>query len=121
MLVCMDPSSPPVKRTLHLLKTPDILLANDSGLLGSYLLANISAPRDHKTRQVFDCCSGIHRACLSFILKKSRSTMIWLFCQSGLLKFAPRILDFPGLFYSTRGAEWRRPGPRFRLFLSHGF
>src|ERR1035438_8510630 len=30
MLVCMDPSSPPVKRTLHLLKTPDILLANDS-------------------------------------------------------------------------------------------
>ena len=47
--------------------------------------------------------------------------MIWLFCQSGLLKFAPRILDFPGLFYSTRGAAWRRPGPRFRLFLSHGF
>src|ERR1035441_9936840 len=70
MLVCMDPSSPPVKRTLHLLKTPDILLANDSGLLGSYLLANISAARDHKTRQVFDCCSGIHRACLSFIFKQ---------------------------------------------------
>jgi hypothetical protein len=34
----MDPSSPPVKRTLHLLKTPDILLANDSGQAGSYQL-----------------------------------------------------------------------------------
>src|ERR1039458_1285972 len=30
MLSRMDPSSPPVKRTLHLLKTPDILLANDT-------------------------------------------------------------------------------------------
>ena len=28
----MAPSSPPVKRTLHLLKTPDILLANDNGV-----------------------------------------------------------------------------------------
>jgi hypothetical protein len=27
----MAPSSPPEKRTYHLLKTPDILLANDSG------------------------------------------------------------------------------------------
>src|ERR1017187_4577443 len=45
MLVCMDPSSPPVKRTLHLLKTPDILLANDSGQSGSYLSGNtIAAP-----------------------------------------------------------------------------
>jgi hypothetical protein len=26
----MDPSSPPVMRTFHLLKTPDILLANDT-------------------------------------------------------------------------------------------
>ena len=42
MLVCMDPSSPPVKRTLHLLKTPDILLANDSRLLGSYNFGNTS-------------------------------------------------------------------------------
>src|ERR1017187_2878887 len=40
MLVCMDPSSPPVKRTLHLLKTPDILLANDSGQPGSYSSVN---------------------------------------------------------------------------------
>ena len=40
MLVCMDPSSPPVKRTLHLLKTPDILLANDNGLPVSYLSVN---------------------------------------------------------------------------------
>src|ERR1035438_10129899 len=32
MLSRMAPSSPPVKRTLHLLKTPDILLANDSRL-----------------------------------------------------------------------------------------
>src|ERR1039458_4768842 len=30
MLSRMAPSSPPVKRTLHLLKTPDILCANDS-------------------------------------------------------------------------------------------
>src|SRR5277367_1722923 len=30
MLSCMAPSSPPVKRTLHLLKTPDILCANDT-------------------------------------------------------------------------------------------
>ena len=41
MLVCMDPSSPPVKRTLHLLKTPDILLANDTGLCGNYKVNNI--------------------------------------------------------------------------------
>jgi hypothetical protein len=32
MLMHMAPSSPPVKRTLHLLKTPDILLANDNGV-----------------------------------------------------------------------------------------
>jgi hypothetical protein len=35
----MDPSSPPVKRTLHLLKTPDILLANDSRPTGNYSLS----------------------------------------------------------------------------------
>src|ERR1019366_767371 len=40
MLSRMAPSSPPVKRTLHLLKTPDILLANDSGPLGSYVFDN---------------------------------------------------------------------------------
>src|ERR1039458_2305552 len=43
MLVCMDPSSPPVKRTLHLLKTPDILLVNDSGPTGNYLFDNTSS------------------------------------------------------------------------------
>jgi hypothetical protein len=32
----MDPSSPPVMRTFHLLKTPDILLANDSRQTVSY-------------------------------------------------------------------------------------
>ena len=40
MLIHMAPSSPPVKRTLHLLKTPDILLANDTSLARSYLLVN---------------------------------------------------------------------------------
>jgi hypothetical protein len=30
MLSCMVPSSPPIKRTLHLLKLPDILLAIDT-------------------------------------------------------------------------------------------
>src|ERR1039458_4043752 len=40
MLVCMDPSSPPVKRTLHLLKTPDILCANDNRPPVSYYLSN---------------------------------------------------------------------------------
>ena len=34
MLPRMDPSSPPVKRTLHLLKTPDILCANDRRVAG---------------------------------------------------------------------------------------
>jgi len=37
----MAPSSPPEKRTFHLLKTPDILLANDNPLPGSYWLINI--------------------------------------------------------------------------------
>jgi len=36
MLSRMVPSSPPARRTLHLLKTPDILCANDSGPTGSY-------------------------------------------------------------------------------------
>ena len=40
MLVCMDPSSPPVMRTFHLLKTPDILCANDNRLSGSYHFGN---------------------------------------------------------------------------------
>src|ERR1039458_2425088 len=38
MLSRMAPSSPPVKRTLHLLKTPDILLTNDNRPLVSYHL-----------------------------------------------------------------------------------
>ena len=41
MLSRMAPSSPPVKRTLHLLKTPDILCANDNRLTGSYWLINL--------------------------------------------------------------------------------
>jgi hypothetical protein len=36
----MDPSSPPVLRTFHLLKTPDILCANDNRQLGNYQLVN---------------------------------------------------------------------------------
>jgi signal transduction histidine kinase/CheY-like chemotaxis protein len=40
MLVCMDPSSPLVMRTFHLLKTPDILLANDNRTLSLYLWVN---------------------------------------------------------------------------------
>jgi hypothetical protein len=40
MLSRMAPSSLPVKRTLHLLKTPDILCANDSGPLGSNIFVN---------------------------------------------------------------------------------
>jgi type I restriction enzyme, S subunit len=40
MLVCMDPSSPPAMRTFHLLKTPDILCANDTTTGKSYLVVN---------------------------------------------------------------------------------
>src|ERR1019366_4298495 len=42
MLPRMAPSSPPVMRTLHLLKTPDILCANDSRLPVSYIVVNTS-------------------------------------------------------------------------------
>jgi hypothetical protein len=42
MLMHMAPSSPPVKRTLHLLKTPDILLAKDNRQTGNYYLDNSS-------------------------------------------------------------------------------
>src|ERR1019366_2376535 len=41
MLSRMAPSSPPEKRTLHLLKTPDILCANDNRPTGSYSLVSI--------------------------------------------------------------------------------
>src|ERR1035441_9449171 len=44
MLVCMDPSSPPVKRTLHLLKTPDILLANDKARGDGDLFGAVGVP-----------------------------------------------------------------------------
>jgi hypothetical protein len=44
MLSRMAPSSPPVMRTLHLLKTPDILCANDSRPPGNYFVVNI--PRE---------------------------------------------------------------------------
>lgn len=40
MLSRMVPSSPPAMRTLHLLKTPDILCANDSRPTVSYWLSN---------------------------------------------------------------------------------
>ncbi|SPE17520.1 hypothetical protein SBA5_1010003 [Candidatus Sulfotelmatomonas gaucii] len=40
MLSRMAPSSPPVMRTLHLLKTPDILCANDTDHPISYCLSN---------------------------------------------------------------------------------
>src|ERR1035441_8243264 len=40
MLSRMAPSSPPDMRTFHLLKTPDILCANDSGQPGSYSSVN---------------------------------------------------------------------------------
>src|ERR1035441_10101441 len=47
MLSRMAPSSPPVKRTLHLLKSPDILCANDSRQSVSYLAINnaLSTPQ----------------------------------------------------------------------------
>src|ERR1039457_833643 len=38
MLSRMAPSSPPDMRTLHLLRTPDILCANDSRQFGNYQL-----------------------------------------------------------------------------------
>ena len=40
MLSRMAPSSPLAMRTLHLLKTPDILCANDKRLSVSYCLSN---------------------------------------------------------------------------------
>src|ERR1019366_8581883 len=40
MLSRMAPSSPPVMRTLHLLRTPDILCANDNRPTGSYTSVN---------------------------------------------------------------------------------
>jgi hypothetical protein len=48
----MDPSSPPVKRTLHLLKTPDILLANDSGkiVLYHFVIAGLATMRPERER-----------------------------------------------------------------------
>src|ERR1039458_1308790 len=50
MLSRMAPSSPPAMRTFHLLKTPDILCANDNRQLGSYWLNNGSARRRLVTR-----------------------------------------------------------------------
>jgi len=47
MRVCMAPSSPPVKRTLHLLQIPDILLANDSRQAGTY---SDVTPTAHRVR-----------------------------------------------------------------------
>jgi hypothetical protein len=48
MLSRMDPSLPPAMRTLHLLKTPDTLLANDNRLLGRYHLIRPFTPRCFK-------------------------------------------------------------------------
>src|ERR1035437_3453816 len=42
MLSRMAPSSPPDMRTLHLLRTPDILSANDSRQTVSYSTVNIA-------------------------------------------------------------------------------
>jgi hypothetical protein len=41
----MAPSSPHDVRTYHLLRTPDILLANDSRPTGSYISVNIANQR----------------------------------------------------------------------------
>ena len=43
MLSRMVPSLPLEMRTLHLLKTPDILCANDTGVLPSYQIDNAGA------------------------------------------------------------------------------
>jgi hypothetical protein len=40
MRICMAPSSPHAMRTYHLLRIPDILLANDNRLFVSYLPIN---------------------------------------------------------------------------------
>jgi len=45
MLSRMVPSSPPDMRTLHLLKLPDILLANDRHPNGSHRIANSGEPQ----------------------------------------------------------------------------
>jgi hypothetical protein len=42
MLSRMVPSSPPVKRTLHLLETPDTILANDRQQKSRNQLDNIT-------------------------------------------------------------------------------
>ena len=52
MLVCMDPSSPPVMRTFHLLKTPDILLANDNRLPVNYQSVNTLISVNYSFRHV---------------------------------------------------------------------
>jgi hypothetical protein len=45
MRICMAPSSPHAMRTYHLLRIPDILLANDSRLLGSNRLSNTAGSK----------------------------------------------------------------------------
>src|ERR1017187_8569212 len=47
MLSRMAPSSPPDMRTLHLLRTPDILCANDTRQLVSYISVNSIEVREH--------------------------------------------------------------------------
>ena|ERR1035441_972853 len=48
MRICMAPSSPHAMRTYHLLRIPDILLANDSRHLGSYWLSNTARSEEFR-------------------------------------------------------------------------
>jgi hypothetical protein len=58
MLSRMDPSSPPEKRTYHLLKTPDILCANDSGHPFSNNFGNTTLPIDGMRRSTLIVASA---------------------------------------------------------------
>ena len=67
MLSRMAPSSPPDMRTLHLLRTPDILCANDNRLPGSYsyinqwfgvLRTDLPNPRDSHIFPIAQCAAS---------------------------------------------------------------
>src|ERR1017187_8096653 len=112
MLVCMAPSSPPVKRTLHLLKTPDILLANDSRLLGSYNFGN--------TSDVAQPGTAVGR---SFI--RNRAEALESVRGSRLAEISPVLsIGFQGAAKRLSRC-WRRPNSRIegachRLLRHHG-
>jgi hypothetical protein len=59
MLSRMAPSSPPEMRTLHLLKAPDILLANDNRQAVSYWLINTGRRRSGEKFQLI-CATNSH-------------------------------------------------------------